>query len=109
MFSEPEIPNATITSSTITSLTIYGSGITTPFNSTFDHFSVVSVDPNPYQIARRPLDSKDSADNLTLTGLTAGTQYLIELLTELGTGATLCSKPVESDPRFVALCTSKYQ
>ncbi|XP_075265257.1 uncharacterized protein LOC142357529, partial [Convolutriloba macropyga] len=102
---KPEIPTATVTSSTRTSVSIIGSGITTPSNSTFDRFSVASINPNPFPPDQRPLDSKDFSDNLTITGLTSGTQYLIELVTELGTGATLCRKPVESDPRFVALCT----
>ena len=108
---EPDIPNVADSASTTNSIIINGSGITTPSSSNFDLFSVISVNPdsNP-AFSRATTGSKNTSEDITVSGLTGGTEYKIEVVTEVGTDGTPCSNPSshDSDPKEVTLCTRKY-
>ena len=108
---EPDIPNVADSLSLVNSIIINGSGITTPSSSNFDLFSVISVNPdsNP-AFSRATTGSKNTSEDITVSGLTGGTEYKIEVVTEVGTDGTPCSNPSshDSEPKEVTLCTRRF-
>ena len=107
--SEPDSPSVGITESTVASITIYGRGVSTPSNSNFDLFSIISIYPDSDPPFNRTIaGSINTSENMTLSGLTAGTRYAIQVTTEVGTGGTLCSIPstrVDSVAGTIHRCT----
>ena len=106
----PDKPTVVTLYSTTDTIVINGSGVSTPSNSNFDLFSVVNISPDSTPtFDRATTGSKNTSDHLEVSGLASGTEYVLQVVTEVGTHSTPCSSPnqVDSDVTNVTYCTCK--
>ena len=109
-FSDPDKPVIATTVSTLNTIVINGSGITTSPATNFDKFSVTAITPDSSPAFNRTVTgSFATTGDLEITGLASGTQYTIDVVTEVGSGPTPCANPssIDSAVEQITVCTRK--